>query len=76
MVIEKVDLFKSWENSQDRESTGLLSICKHGALLQLIAGTLGGRTVCVAVTKDKAQNEVRSSDVQTQGLSLLVLLTQ
>lgn len=53
-VVEKADLSKSWETSQGRKSTGLLSICKHRALPQFVAGTLGDRTVCVTVTKDKA----------------------
>lgn len=53
-VVEKVDLSKSWETSQGRKSIGLLSICKHRALPQFVAGTLGNRTVCVTVTKDKA----------------------
>lgn len=54
MVVEKVDLSKSWETSQGRKPIGLLSICKHQALPQFVAGTLGDRTVCVTVTKDKA----------------------
>lgn len=53
-VVEKVDLSKSWETSQSKKSTGLLSVCKHRALPQFVAGTLGDRTVCVTVTKDKA----------------------